>query len=147
MTSLDEGSARRLSTHNIFKRLTFMPPSGWDSNPQSQQASGRCPTSLGHLDRAAISIDVSKCDNDENKWLNRLCTTPFTGNRPPPTLIRLRGWGIEGLPPPPCGKLRDVLIALFLENYERSCLFLELVICRPILKQASPVSPSHPACH
>jgi len=44
-TSLDEGSARRrdlyLITHNTHDR---QPCSRWDSNPQSQQASGRRPT-------------------------------------------------------------------------------------------------------
>jgi hypothetical protein len=46
-TPLDEWSARRrdsyLTTHNNHSRQTFMPPH-WDSNPQSQQASGRRPT-------------------------------------------------------------------------------------------------------
>jgi hypothetical protein len=45
-TPLDEWSARRrdlyLTTHNTNNRQTSMPP--WDSNPQSQQASGRRPT-------------------------------------------------------------------------------------------------------
>jgi len=44
---LDEWSARRrslyLTTHNTHNRQTSMPQ--WDSNPQSQQASGRRPTS------------------------------------------------------------------------------------------------------
>jgi len=47
-TPLDEWSARRrdtyLTTHNTHNRQTSMPPR-WYSNPQSEQASGRRPTS------------------------------------------------------------------------------------------------------
>ena len=47
-TPLDERSARRrdlyLTTHNPHNRQTSMPR--WDSNPLSQQASGRRPTPL-----------------------------------------------------------------------------------------------------
>ena len=46
-TPLDERSARRrdlyLTTHDIHNRQISMPPR-WDSNPRSQQASGRRPT-------------------------------------------------------------------------------------------------------
>ena len=46
-TPLDEWSARRrdlyLTTHNTHNRQTSMPPR-WDSNPRSEQASGRRPT-------------------------------------------------------------------------------------------------------
>ena len=67
MTSLDEWSARRrdlyLTTHNTRKRQTPMP--WWDSNPQSQQASGRRPT----LDRAATGIgQVSYIDCLNYSW-------------------------------------------------------------------------------
>jgi len=45
-TPLDEWSARRrdlyLTTHNTQNRQTSIPP--WDSNTQSQKASGRRPT-------------------------------------------------------------------------------------------------------
>jgi len=45
-TPVNEGSARRrdlyLTTHNTHNRQTSMPR--WDSNPRSQQASGRRPT-------------------------------------------------------------------------------------------------------
>jgi len=45
-TPLDEWSARRrdlyLTTHNTHNRQTSI--SRWNSNPQSQQASGRRPT-------------------------------------------------------------------------------------------------------
>ena len=45
-TPLDEWSVRRrdlyLTTHNTYNRQTSMLP--WNSNPQSQQASGRRPT-------------------------------------------------------------------------------------------------------
>ena len=44
-TPLDERSARRrdlyLTTHDTHNRQISMPP--WDSNPRSQQASGRTP--------------------------------------------------------------------------------------------------------
>ena len=41
-TPLDEGSARRRDNTNTHNRETTMPR--WDSNPLSQQASGRRPT-------------------------------------------------------------------------------------------------------
>ena len=58
-TPLDEWSARRrdlyLTTHNNHNRQTSMPPR-WDSNPRSQQARGRRPTSL---DREAIGTSIT----------------------------------------------------------------------------------------
>ena len=62
-TPLDERSARRrdlyLTTHNTHNRKTSMPR--WNSNPRSQQASGRRPTPsiarpLGPADQEYITV-------------------------------------------------------------------------------------------
>jgi hypothetical protein len=65
---LDEWSARHrdlyLTTHNTHKKHPFF---RWDSNPQSQQASGRTPTPLDHA-----ATGIGDFDNGWNILRQRL---------------------------------------------------------------------------
>jgi hypothetical protein len=88
-TPLHEWSARRrdlyLTTHNTHNRQTYMPR--WDSNPQSQQASGRRPTpKTGGLNT-----------EDNKKYLSWLVIEPRSFS--PPLKLRLAlAIRVSGLP-------------------------------------------------
>jgi len=79
-TPLDERSTRRsdlyLTTQNNCKRRTSMPPPQRDSNPQSQLASDRIPTSLTARTTIYIYIYIYATFKIKKKNLS-YCSAPF----------------------------------------------------------------------
>ena len=71
-TPLDEGSARPSTWHHTTLTRNKHPCPQRDSNPQSQQASGRRPrlSPLGHWDRLLTTIQTAYLQNAVNSAVN-----------------------------------------------------------------------------